>query len=362
MPGIYDQVLAYIDQPDASDFDDLALAVFAHQYAANRPYRAFCESRGAAPSSLSSWRQIPAVPIQAFKEVDLCCGEAERVFLSTGTTAGADKRSRHCMPDLRLYRRSAVAGLRRFLFPDVERMKMVSLIPPVTAWPDSSLAQMVAWAGEDFSSDGITYATDGEAPRVEMVVDCLRDSERSAEPLAIFATTAALIQFLDYARQEGLTFRLPHDSRLMDTGGGKGAPRPMSRKGILHAVWNAFAIPGYFAVNEYGMAEMSSQYYDSVICDRYRGIFAARRLLAPEWLRTCVLDPVDLEPVADGEAGLLCHYDLANAGSVMAILSEDMGRITGGGLQHLGRAPQAEARGCSLAAGEWKSAAPAASA
>ena len=39
-----------------------------------------------------------------------------------------------------------LAGLRRFVFPDVARMRMVSLIHRADDLPDSSLAQMVAWA------------------------------------------------------------------------------------------------------------------------------------------------------------------------------------------------------------------------
>ena len=257
------------------------------------------------------------------------------------------------MPHLGIYRASAIAGLRRFLFPDVERMDLVSLVPSTSSLPDSSLAQMVAWAGEMFSRGGITFAADASRPDFELFVNCLQRSEKDGEPLAILTTTGALIHFFDHAREHHLEFRLPHGSRIMDTGGAKGAPRQMSRNGIRHAIWSTFAIPGYFAVNEYGMAEMSSQYYDSVICDRVAGIHRSRHLAAPEWLRTLVLDPLDLKPVTDGEAGLLCHFDLANAGSAMAILSEDMGKIVDGGLHHLGRAPQAEIRGCSLSTANW---------
>ena len=167
-------------------------------------------------------------------------------------------------------------------------------------------------------------------------------------PVCVLATTGALLRVLDDCRAQGVAFRLPHGSRLMDTGGDKGAPRPMSRNGILHAVWSTFAIPGYFCVNEYGMAELSSQYYDSVIADRVHGRHRARRKLGPHWMRTVVLDPDTLVPVAPGGRGLLCHFDLANAGSAMAVLSEDIGEQADDGFQLLGRAAGAELRGCSL--------------
>ena len=67
----------------------------------------------------------------------------------------------------------------------------------------------------------------------------------------------------------------------------------LSRNGLLQAVWNTFAIPGYFVVNEYGMSELSSQYYDNVIRDRYHGRGTHRAKAAPHWMRPRVLDPGD---------------------------------------------------------------------
>ena len=127
----------------------------------------------------------------------------------------------------------------------------------------------------------------------------------------------------------------------------------MSRAGILHAIWNVFAIPGYFVANEYGMTELSSQFYDNVIHDRYHGRVRHRALVGPHWLRTLVLDPGSLRAVAAGEPGVLCHIDLANAGTAVAVLTEDIGRCTDDGLELIGRVRGAEARGCSLALADF---------
>ncbi len=351
---VHDLVLHFIDDPNAASFEDLAGQVFRHQFDACPAYRRFCDRRGMTPERATSWQEIPAVPIQAFKEVELRCASAERVFRSTGTTAGAERRSVHALPDLRLYHRSALGGMKRFLFPDVERMRLASLIPRAAQQPDSSLAQMVAWAFENFASPDSAYAVGPDGPDFAALVELLRRSESDGRPLALLTTTGALIHFLDHARDRELEFRLPHGSRVMDTGGAKGAPRSLSRNGLLHAVWNVFAIPGYFCVNEYGMAELSSQYYDSVIRDRLDGRHRRRHKAAPHWLRATVLDPGTLRPVPRGERGLICHYDLANAGTAFAVLSEDIGRIDGDGLHLLGRAAGAEARGCSLDVEQWR--------
>ena len=355
MEPLYDRVLAFIADAAADRFENLALAVFAHQYERCAPYREFARRRGATPDSVRDWADIPPVPIVAFKHADLTCGVPQRTFLSSGTTQGSATRSRHLVPDLRLYRDSALAGLRRYLCPDVGRMRIASLIASADELPDSSLAQMVAWALEAFGSDGF-YAAGADGLDVDRLIAALEASERGGQPLAILTTSGALIHALDALRQRGRSFRLPHGSRLMDTGGDKGAPRRLSRNGLLHAVWSAFAIPGYFVVNEYGMAELSSQYYDSSLADRVAGRHAPRRKLGPHWARVQLLDPMTLEPAAPGSAGLICHIDLANAGSAMAILSEDLAVALDDGFELRGRAPNAEERGCSLSAAQWTAA------
>ncbi|HUI26530.1 MAG TPA: long-chain fatty acid--CoA ligase [Candidatus Kryptonia bacterium] len=355
---VHDAVLHSIVEGE-DDFDTLALTVFAHQFESVAMFRRYCERRHCTPTSVRTWRDIPPVPVSAFKETDLCCAPPERVFRTTGTTRGSARRGRHALPDLRLYRASALAGLRRFLFPDVEQMPIISAIPSAADAPDSSLSQMVAWTMEEVGDSTSRYVADSRGIDYERCVAALRTSERSGAPICLMATSAALLHLLDYCAAHELTFRLPHGTRLMDTGGPKGAPRPLSRtrplsrNGLLHACWNTFAIPGYFCVNEYGMAELSSQFYENVIANRVDGRFAHRCLIGPPWTRVRVLDPATLDDARQGEPGLLCFYDLANAGTVSAVLSEDIGRLVHYGFEILGRASGAETRGCSLTAAEW---------
>jgi hypothetical protein len=53
------------------------------------------------------------------------------------------------------------------------------------------------------------------------------------------------------------------------------------------------------------------------------------------------------------EEGILCHVDLANAGTAVAVLTEDIGHLTQAGLELTGRVSGAAARGCSLALAEF---------
>ncbi len=350
MPHVlHDTVLEFIAAPEAEHFEPLALRIFQHQFEYIELYRRVCEQRGSTPATVRGWRDIPLVPVSAFKQRQLSCDVPERIFLSSGTTQGTDQRSRHAMPDLRLYRAASVAGLRRFLFPDVAQMRILSLVPRSIDWPESSLAQMVSWAIEVFGDESSRCCATPGVFQFEPFVEGLRQSEGDGAPLCILTTTAGLVSFFDYCRERDLLFRLPHSSRLMDTGGAKGAPRVLSRNGLLQAIWSTFAIPGYYVVNEYGMSELSSQYYDNVLIDRCAGRFSHRAKVGPAWLRTRFLDPQTLKDVAEGESGLLCHIDLANVGSALAVLTEDIGRRTAYGFDVIGRATGSELRGCSLA-------------
>src|SRR4029453_11228276 len=161
---------------------------------------------------------------------------------------------------------------------------------------------------------------------VARLIARLQAAEASGEAVLLAGPSAGFVRLFDTAP----AFRLGPGSRLMDTGGSKGMSRPLSRAGFLRACWTQLAVAGYFCVNEYGMTELCSQRYQSVLRDRFSGrSLDARRLVAPPWLRTRVLDPDTLAPVPAGDVGLLCHHDLANAGSVSVVLTEDLGRQVG---------------------------------
>ena len=74
---------------DEGEFDRLARALFAYQYANNEPYRRLCEQRGLRPAAELHWRDIPAVSAASFADARLACFPPERTkvsFVSSGTT------------------------------------------------------------------------------------------------------------------------------------------------------------------------------------------------------------------------------------------------------------------------------------
>jgi hypothetical protein len=343
-----EQILNFILHGEGN-FDDLALRVFAHQFERNAPYRRLCKNRNATPETVTHWKQIPAAPTLAFKYVDLACEpieNAERVFISSGTTQGEGTRSRHFMFNLNLYRAAIRDWFAQHLLPEIRslfsssRLPIFVLMPSPEELPHSSLAFMLGYVRDEFGAEGSDdFVRDGQLQTKELAARL----QAAQEPVCLLGTSLSFAHFLDVAQLYGWSFHLPPGSRLMDTGGFKGKTHETPRV-VLNALYDSvFGIPTSYCINEYGMCEMSSQFYDGVA-----GIEAPRTYQPPPWVRTVIVDPETLEESSTGAPGILRHYDLANVGSVMAIQTEDLGYATEKGFVLVGRALHSEPRGCSL--------------
>jgi len=171
----------------------------------------------------------------------------------------------------------------------------------------------------------------------------------AGQPVCLMGVMYSFVLFLDWCTEHGRRWQLPAGSRLMDTGGTKGRVREIARD-ELYALYTAvLGIPSTFCINEYGMTELGSQFYDGSLRSAYFRQWQPRHKVVPPWVRTQIVDPATLAPVPPGQIGLLRHYDLANLHTVLAIQTEDLGVAVGAGFEVLGRASGAELRGCSLA-------------
>lgn len=347
---------------DDEGFNTLALRAFAYQFARNEPYRAFAERRGRVPGEISHWSEIPAVPTAAFKEVELVSGDpekAEAVFRTSGTTEGAERRGEHYILDLTLYHASLLPNFAAYLLPDGAELPMISLMPPSSEMVDSSLAHMISVVLDRLGAVGSeSHATVEGGIDEEGLSAVLRRYEAEGTPVCILGTSFSFVHWTDSLRARGERFELAPGSRLMDTGGFKGRSREVGADELRATYVELLGIREDHLVNEYGMAEMCSQFYDRILRDHYREeggtrvraeVGPDRVKVGPPWVRSQVVDPETLEPVAPGEVGILRHYDLANLGSVIGIQTEDLAREVEGGFVLLGRTSGAPPRGCSIA-------------
>jgi hypothetical protein len=335
-----ERIARFIAAPDDTAFEELALATFAFQYREIAPYRSLCEALGASPDTVTDWRQIPAVPTLAFKTLRLCAGEPLEVFRSSGT---GGERSVHHHPFPELYRQAVDASFPHFCLPHLDAPPMLALVPERGQLPDSSLAFMVDHVLRRWGGDGSGYAFGPRGIDFAAARSWLSARQRGGRPVLLLATSFALAQLLETLERRGLRFRLPAGSVLFDTGGFKGKHREVARSELLEAAGDRLGILPGQVVREYGMTELSSQCYTPNLVGGN-----PERFVGPPWVRVRCLDPETLEEAAPGEAGLLAVLDLANLGSALHLLTEDLGRCGEEGFHLLGRASESELRGCSL--------------
>jgi hypothetical protein len=153
---------------------------------------------------------------------------------------------------------------------------------------------------------------------------------------------------LDEMAHSGVILKLPAGSRVMETGGYKGRTREMLKE-ELHTCLNArLGISYEFIVCEYGMCELSSQAYDRIAGNRSSVSVPPRIFRFPPWARVQIISPESGREVGDGETGLIRVFDLANLVSAPVVQTEDLAIRRGEGFEFIGRATEAEPRGCSM--------------
>lgn len=359
MNPLAQRILCFIgsEQSETTEFNRLALDLFAYQYHHNPVYRRYCEALEKEPASVEHWEAIPAVPAIAFKRFGLSCEPVEKVpvvFHSSGTTGGRPSRHYMSAESLLLYRASLVGGFERYVLPDGAQLPIWAIMPPYSQMPHSSLSFMLQTLMETYPGLDHRWFWDEASPPEEQGAKVqpflgtpgLAFALRSLQqPIILFGTAFAFVHFFEATKER---FELPPGTRIVETGGLKGRAREVSREELYTLFTERLGVPPPYCLSEYGMTEMGSQFYDTTFQDHWFGLQREPRMSGVPWCRTRVEDPHTSNEVPVGEQGVLVHYDLANFNSVLAIRTEDVGVRLEEGFHLIGRAPGAEPRGCSL--------------
>jgi Acyl-protein synthetase, LuxE len=338
--------------PEAFDTVAADLARFQARHVPG--YARLCDARGIAPDRIARAADAPAVPTDAFKLATVFAfdaADAQVTFRTSGTTLGA--RGAHAFRDVGTYDAAALAfgraTLARGLAPPVA---VLVVGPPPDEAPDSSLAHMCGLfvraldpgqrMEQSFFVRGGALDTSGLRERVTTLTP--------SRPALVLATSFALVHLID-ALGDGV-LALPCGSRVMQTGGFKGRSREVGADDLRRAISRVFGVPEGSIVGEYGMTELSSQFWEARLLDERAtgGVYAE-----PPWARVVPVDPETLEPVAQGTTGIARVEDLANVDSAFAVLTRDRVRRVPGGFELLGRDAGAPPRGCSIALDEMLS-------
>jgi hypothetical protein len=366
------KLLAWMREPvsigwsrDEARFDRLALELFAYQFERCAPYGRWCAHRGRTPATVRDWRDVPPVPTGAFKELALRSFPAEttiHVFRTSGTST--TRRGELHLDTLALYEASVVPSFVAHVLPELVQAtpsgkpaplplpRVRVLAPAPHEAPDSSLSHMFGVLLRVLGCQGAIGPSGFDVTGGELhfagLWRALEEAMTQGAPLVLCGTAFAFVHALDALARRGVRLALPAGSRVMETGGFKGRTRELSRPALYALIEERLAIPPARIVNQYGMTELASQFHDSNL----RFPAAPRRKLGPPWVRARLVDPLTGGPVSPGQIGVIVVHDLTNTGSVCAVETADLGRAEGDGFEVIGRAPGAEARGCSLAADE----------
>ena len=271
---------------------------------------------------------------------DLYRSEPEaRCFRSSGTSGAARSHARFSSSGLAAYKAQSLAHFLEVLgqvlplphgVSPLPPAHGLSLVPTVQGWPDSSLAQMVAWIGEVLP---LSYCSDedlGEAI-----------TRHDTQPIWLFGTAFHFLNAMDggYAR------RLPAGSIIVETGGTKGKSREVSRAELYHDLAAAFGVSEAAIISEYGMCELACQAYDFVP----RGATQAlndRRFRFQAKVNVAVLTAPGCT-MAQGRGALVVD-DSLRLDAPWPLRTEDLVELDGTSFKLLGRAPSQPLKGCSL--------------
>jgi hypothetical protein len=356
--ALHDAVRSFAAGESSRTFPDLALEIANFQGDFSPGFARLLAARGAPPLRVED---IPGVPCDAFRLARVAVHPQTEDclrFATSGTTSGA--RGVHVMRTAETYRALASSfGRQALLSSDhAQARHVVALAPRLDDPPTSSLGYMMAMFMVDFAQqdakNGAYWLIDDRGINIASLARAGERALEAKEQLVLLATSFALVSLLDTLADEQL--RVPPSTVVMQTGGFKGKTREIAPNELRSRVARCLQISELQVVSEYGMTELTSQLYEATLPGSALQVArhgATGVYCEPPWLRVFPVDPTTLQPVAPGEVGIARIVDLGNVDSAIAIQTQDRVRRVAGGIELLGRAAGAPARGCSLAVEEF---------
>jgi long-chain-fatty-acid---luciferin-component ligase len=316
---------------------------------ANLPYRNYCESLNFDPRNINGIEdltKVPLLPSSIFKRRHLsvetvgCNGGSPDIF---PTTSSGTQGSISIIPrdDLTLMRffASVSVGVREILGVDDFSMTACNLGPS----PEEAKNLWVSYvlAGASVFFDSANYVVDGVFCRGQLISDL----QTADGPVIVGGPPGLIIEMCG----AGQNLPLERDSLVVTVGGWKRATGGVVDRETFRAMCaTTFDLAADRVRDTFNMVELNTVLFECAHGAKH----------VPPWLHVSARDPRTLQPVANGQAGILAYLDPTAQSYPAFILSDDFGWVLqrhacGCGLQTDTltldrRINRIEARGCAL--------------
>jgi len=309
--------------------DDLIIEVYKHQYRFNPVYKEYADAVHKLPSTIRGVEDIPFLPISFYKNhvvktqdgsVDF---SREIQFYSSGTTSA--NRSTHFVADPEFYKIRSQQIFEQY-YGSLKDVVLVAVLPSYEENSSSSLIFMM----KHFIEQTAHHASGFYAFDIPKIKSVLKELSAEAKKVIVWGVSYAL---LDWAEKETESYA---SMIFLETGGMKGRRKELTRGELHQQLCSGFGVSSIHS--EYGMTELLSQAYSAG-----EGVYKFPSGFIP--ILREINDPFGR--VLTGSGGLNA-IDLANIDACCFIETQDVGRISDGEFEILGRIDSSDLRGCNL--------------
>lgn len=312
---------------NSEQFNSVCIKIFKFQYTGNFIYKRYVDELKIEVSDISTYKQIPFLPIEFFKTHKVITGTraVQKIFSSSGTTSL--NTSTHYICDTSLYEKSFIKTFTEF-YGSAKNYTILALLPSYLERNDSSLVYMVKKIMDlSKKKDNGFYLYN-----FKDLYEKLTELELAEKKVLLTGVSFALIDFFK-------TYKLKlKNTTIIETGGMKGRKEEITREELHTIIKEGSGVKNIHS--EYGMTELLSQAY-SKGNDLYK---------TPPWMKILIRDTNDpFSYLKAGKTGGINIIDLANIYSCSFIETKDLGKIhPGESFEILGRFDQSDIRGCNL--------------
>ena len=321
------------------------------------PFRRLCDARGVVPADVASLIELPFLPTSFFKDRLLVSVSADQILREVRSSATTGQSSSRMGLDRQTSRRQTKCftktvvdriGNLRFRFVILDDSSTVKPSDVVSA-RSSTIRSLLFLA-----SRADTVMAHNETGGLRLDPDRLRsvveDVCNNKVPTIVFGFTYALYSTVRQLLDERQTFQLPVSSKVIHIGGWKKLEaEKVSPEELLEDCTTVFGVQPHDVVDLYGFTEQAGLIYPT--CEQ-----GLRH--CPVWSEVIVRDPLTLQPLPHDQPGLLQFLTpIQTSYPGHSVITEDLGVVVGvdqcscgrngRAFKMLGRAPEAELRGCS---------------